>query len=113
MGNISRRTMLGATGGLIAGGLLKTQADALVVAEEAAGLQAAQADPTKMLGGPTSVIGQRAPGNSRAAAWAPPRPRLPQEPRSSSFGASSLLPIFTLSGTTPAFPPSTRNGTNS
>ena len=29
MGNISRRAMLGATGGLIAGGLLKTQADAL------------------------------------------------------------------------------------
>ena len=39
MGNISRRTMLGATGGLITGGLLKTQANALVVAEEAAGLQ--------------------------------------------------------------------------
>jgi sulfane dehydrogenase subunit SoxC len=54
--------MLGATGGLIAGGLLKTQADALTVAEESAGPQTAQADPTKMMGAPTSVLGQRAPG---------------------------------------------------
>ena len=36
MGNISRRAMLGATGGLIAGGLLKTQADALTVEAETA-----------------------------------------------------------------------------
>ena len=61
MGNISRRTMLGATGGLIAGGLLKTRADALGVEEGAARLQTAQADPTKVLGAPTSVLGQRAP----------------------------------------------------
>ena len=62
MGDISRRAMLGATGGLIAGGLLKTQADALTVGGEAAPLQTAQADPTKFLGAPTSVLGQRAPG---------------------------------------------------
>ena len=62
MGNISRRAMLGATGGLIAGGLLKTQADALTVEAETARLQTAQADPTKVLGAPTSVLGQRAPG---------------------------------------------------
>ena len=62
MGNISRRAMLGATGGLIAGGRLKTQADAITVEEEAAGMQTAQADPTKVAGAPTSVLGQRAPG---------------------------------------------------
>ena len=50
MGDISRRAMLGATGGLIAGGLLKTQADARTVGKEVVGLQTAQADPTKMLG---------------------------------------------------------------
>ena len=47
--------MLGATGGLIAVGLLKTRADALSVEEEAADLQTAAADPTKVLGAPTSV----------------------------------------------------------
>lgn len=62
MGSISRRAMLGATGGLIAGGLLKTQADALTVESEAAPPQTAQADPTKVLGAPTSVLGERAPG---------------------------------------------------
>ena len=60
MGNISRRTMLGATGGLIAGGLLKTQADALTVVDVAVGPQTAQVG--GRLGGPTSVLGQRAPG---------------------------------------------------
>ena len=62
MGDISRRAMLGATGGLIAGGLLKTQADALTVAEETVSQQAPPSDPTKMMGGPTSELGQRAPG---------------------------------------------------
>ena len=37
MGDISRRAMLGASGGLIAGGLLKTQADALTVPEATTG----------------------------------------------------------------------------
>jgi hypothetical protein len=54
MSNISRRAMLGATGGLIAGGLLKTQANALTVA-------ARLENPTKVLGAATSVLGQRAP----------------------------------------------------
>ena len=61
MTNISRRVMLGATGGLIAGGLLKTRANALTVEDEATRLQTVQADPTKVLGAPTSVLGQRAP----------------------------------------------------
>ena len=61
MTNISRRVMLGATGGLIAGGLLKTRANALTVEDEATRLQTVQADPTKVLGAPTSLLGQRAP----------------------------------------------------
>ena len=74
MGNISRRAMLGATGGLIAGGLLKTQADAVTVGGEAAPLQTAQADPTKILGAPTSVLGQRAPGEQPRRVMGTPAP---------------------------------------
>jgi len=60
MGNVSRRAMLGATGGLIAGGLLKTQVDALTMANDALGQQTEQVG--GRLGGPTSVLGERAPG---------------------------------------------------
>ena len=74
MGDISRRAMLGATGGLITGGLLKTQADALTVGGEAAPLQTAQADPTKFLGAPTSVLGQRAPGEQPRRGMGRPAP---------------------------------------
>ena len=74
MSNISRRAMLGATGGLIAGGLLKTQADALTAGGEAAPPQAAQADPTKMLGAPTSELGQRAPGEQPRRGMGTPAP---------------------------------------
>ncbi len=87
MGNISRRAMLGATGGLIAGGLLKTQADALTVEEEAASLQAVQADPTKVLGAPTSVLGQRAPGEQPRRGMGRP-----------AVTASSRTPIEQLQG---------------
>ncbi|MCH7932624.1 MAG: sulfite dehydrogenase [Gemmatimonadetes bacterium] len=87
MGSISRRAMLGATGGLIAGGLLKTQADALTVAEESAGPQTAQADPTKMMGAPTSVLGQRAPGEQ-------PRRRMGNP----AVTSSSRTPIEELPG---------------
>ncbi len=87
MGSISRRAMLGATGGLIAGGLLKTQADALTVVEETAGFQAQGADPTKMMGGPTSELGQRAPGEQ-------PRRRM----ASPAVTASSRTPIEELRG---------------
>ena len=77
MGDISRRALLGATGGLIAGGLLKTQADALTMGEEAAGLQTAQADPTKILGAPTSVLGQRAPAEQPRRVMGGPPAGLP------------------------------------
>ena len=73
MGDISRRAMLGATGGLIAGGLLKTQADAVTVGE-AAPPQTAQVDPTKVLGAPTSVLGQRAPGEQPRRVMGTPAP---------------------------------------
>ena len=87
MGNISRRTMLGATGGLIAGGLLKTRADALGVEEGAARLQTAQADPTKVLGAPPSVLGQRAPAEQPQRVMGRP-----------AVTASSRTPIEQLQG---------------
>ncbi len=95
MSDISRRAMLGATGGLIAGGLLKTRADALSVEEEAAGLQTAQvpprrkgaADPTKLLGAPTSFLGQRAPGEQPRRGMGTP-----------ATTASSRTPIEQLQG---------------
>ena len=87
MDNISRRAMLGAAGGLIAGGLLKTQADALTVGEAATGLQTAQADPTKMLGAPTSVLGQRAPAEQPRRVMGSP-----------ATTASSRTPIEQLRG---------------
>ena len=87
MGSISRRAMFGATGGLIAGGLLKTQADALTVGEAAAGPQTAPADPTKMMGAPTSVLGQRAPGEQ-------PRRRMGNP----AVTSSSRTPIEELQG---------------
>jgi sulfane dehydrogenase subunit SoxC len=87
MGNISRRTMLGATGGMIAGGLLKTQADALTVEEEVTSLQTAQADPTKILGAPTSQLGERAPGEQPTRIMGNP-----------AVTASSRTPIGQLQG---------------
>ena len=87
MGDISRRALLGATGGLIAGGLLKTQADALTMGEEAASLQTAQADPTKILGAPTSVLGQRAPAEQPRRVMGSP-----------AVTASSRTPIEQLRG---------------
>jgi sulfane dehydrogenase subunit SoxC len=87
MGSISRRAMLGATGGLITGGLLKTQADALTVGEAAGGPQTAPADPTKMMGAPTSVLGQRAPGEQ-------PRRRMGNP----AVTSSSRTPIEELQG---------------
>jgi sulfane dehydrogenase subunit SoxC len=87
MGSISRRTMLGATGGLIAGGLLKTQADALTVEDEVTSLQTAQVDPTSILGAPTSVVGQRAPGEQPQRVMGNP-----------AVTASSRTPIEELRG---------------
>ena len=65
MSEMSRRAMLGASGGLIAGGLLKTQADAFTVAgattgAQTAGAQTAQADPTKMSASKIAVTQRRA-----------------------------------------------------
>jgi sulfane dehydrogenase subunit SoxC len=79
--------MLGATGGLIAGGLLKTQADALIVGAETTPQQAPPADPTKVLGAPTSVLGERAPGEQ-------PRRRMGNP----AVTASSRTPIEELRG---------------
>ncbi len=87
MSNISRRVMLGATGGLITGGLLKTRANALTVEDEATRLQTVQADPTKVLGAPTSVLGQRAPGEQPRRAMGRP-----------AVTASSRTPIEQLRG---------------
>ena len=87
MGNVSRRAMLGVTGGLLAGGLLKTQANALTVEAETARLQTAQADPTKVLGAPTSVLGQRAPGEQPRRSMGTP-----------ATTASSRTPIEQLQG---------------
>ena len=85
MSNISRRAMLGATGGLISGGLLKTQANALTVAEGAARLE----NPTKVLGAPTSVLGQRAPEEQPRRGMVRP-----------ATTASSRTPIEQLQGIT-------------
>ncbi len=94
MGNLSRRAMLGATGGLIAGGLLKTQADAITLDETAAtpegppsAPQEAPQDPTKVIGRFTSDLGERAPGEQ-------PR-RIINRPSPSS---SSRTPLQDLRG---------------
>ena len=91
MGNLSRRAMLGATGGLIAGGLLKTQADAITLEETTAtpqaAPQAARQDPTKVLGRFTSDMGERAPEEQ-------PR-RMVNRPSASS---SSRTPLQDLRG---------------
>ena len=73
MGNISRRWMLGATGGLIAGGLLKTQADALTVEAETAPLQTAQADPRRCSGRRPASWANGHPESSPGAVWVDPR----------------------------------------
>ncbi|SVE05779.1 uncharacterized protein METZ01_LOCUS458633, partial [marine metagenome] len=93
MENLSRRAMLGATGGLIAGGLLKTQADAITLdGAVAATPQATPQDHTKVLGRLTSDLGERAPGEQ-------PR-RMVTRPGASS---SSRTPLQDLRGTiTPA-----------
>ena len=113
MTNISRRAMLGATGGLIAGGLLKTQADALTVEEEAARLQTAQADPTKVLGAPTSVLGQRAPGEQLQRRMG--RPATASSSRTPIEQLQGIITrrISTSSGTMPVSRPSTRTSMSS
>src|SRR5690606_16824414 len=59
--SLSRRAWLTTTGGVIAAGLLKTQADAVkLVAQEAP--FAPPADPTKVPGRLASEVGSRAPG---------------------------------------------------
>ena len=60
MASLSRRAMLGATGGLVAGGLLKTQADAIMLGNAISPPQEAPQDPTKVLGINTSELGHRA-----------------------------------------------------
>ena len=82
---LSRRAWITATSGVIAAGLIKTQADAVkLVAQEAS--TAAQ-DPTKVPGRLTSEIGQRAPAEQ-------PR-RLVRAPTLSS---SSRTPLQDLCG---------------
>ena len=87
MSRLSRRAMLGATGGLIAGGLLKTQAHALSLGDAQLAPQQATLDPTKVLGRGTSSLGQRAPGEQ------PRREGMRPGPSSSSF-----TPIHELRG---------------
>ena len=87
MARLSRRAMLGATGGLIAGGLLKTQADALSLGDNAPLPRQAALDPTKVLGRGTSDLGQRAPGEQPRRAGMRPGP-----------SSSSRTPIHKLRG---------------
>ncbi len=87
MARLSRRAMLGATGGLIAGGLLKTQADALSLGDAQPTPQQAPPDPTKVLGRGTSELGQRAPGEQPRRAGMRPGP-----------SSSSRTPIHELRG---------------
>ena len=61
MANLTRRAMLGTSGGLIAGGLLKTKADAISFADNESENPIQDQDPTKVLGRLTSEVGQRAP----------------------------------------------------
>lgn len=87
MGTLSRRAMLGAAGGLIAGGLLKTQADAITVAEALPTPQTPPQDPTKVLGAFTSELGSRAPSER-------PRRRVTRPGPSASSGT----PLHELRG---------------
>ena len=87
MPRLSRRAMLGATGGLIAGGLLKTQADALSLGDAPPARQQAPQDPTKVLGRGTSELGQRAPGEQPRRSGMRPGP-----------SSSSRTPIHELHG---------------
>ncbi|MCE2454249.1 MAG: sulfite dehydrogenase [Gemmatimonadetes bacterium] len=91
---ISRRTLIAAGSGVLAAGVLKTQADALKILPERLGAQDAgpPADPTKVPGRLTSDLGSRAPEEQ-------PR-RLVRAPALSS---SSRTPLQDLCGTiTPA-----------
>ncbi len=87
---ISRRAWLGTTSGVIAAGVLKTQADAFkLVAQEA---PASVSDPTKVPGRLVSGLGQRAPAE---------QPR--RLTRAEALSSSSRSPLQDLCGTiTPA-----------
>ena len=83
MASLSRRAMLGATGGLIAGGLLKTQADAITLGDAAPAPQ----DRTRVLGANTSELGRRAPGEQPRRQVSRPGP-----------SSSSRTPLHELRG---------------
>ena len=77
MANLTRRAMLGTSGGLIAGGLLKTKADAISFADNESENTIQDQDPTKVLGRLTSEVGQRAPEEQprRCLLYTSPSPR--------------------------------------
>ena len=87
MASLSRRAMLGATGGLIAGGLLKTQADAITLGDAAPAPQEAPQDRTRVLGANTSELGRRAPGEQPRRQVSRPGP-----------SSSSRTPLHELRG---------------
>jgi sulfane dehydrogenase subunit SoxC len=87
MGKLTRRAMLGTSGGIIAGGLLKTRADAIPFVDKSN--EAEIQDPTKVLGRLTSEVGQRAPEEQ-------PR-RLVRNPNI-SHSSSSRTPLHNLKG---------------
>ena len=89
MANLTRRAMLGTSGGLIAGGLLKTKADAISFADNESENTVQDQDPTKVLGRLTSEVGQRAPEEQ-------PR-RLVRNPNV-SHSSSSRTPLHQLQG---------------
>ena len=89
MANLTRRAMLGTSGGLIAGGLLKTKADAISFADNESENTIQDQDPTKVLGRLTSEVGQRAPEEQ-------PR-RLVRNPNV-SHSSSSRTPLHQLQG---------------
>ena len=91
MASLSRRAMLGATGGLIAGGLLKTQADAITLRDAAPAPpeapQEALQERTRVLGANTSELGRRAPGEQLRRQVSRPGP-----------SSSSRTPLHKLRG---------------
>ena len=89
MANLTRRAMLGTSGGLIAGGLLKTKADAISFADNESENTVQDQAPTKVLGRLTSEVGQRAPEEQ-------PR-RLVRNPNV-SHSSSSRTPLHQLQG---------------
>jgi len=84
--HVSRRAWLGMTSGVVAAGLLKTQADAIKLAAQEAPASTQPADPTRVPGRLVSELGQRAPAEQ-------PR-RLVRQPALSSSSRTPLQDLY-------------------